>query len=162
MHPRSISPMGSKRGKKYVPGILVIIGCSKRKKRTARSVSAIKLYQGTTFKYGVRFCRKYHLRFLVLSGKYGLIFPRRKITYYNHKIRPNNASGIIPSIQRTLENSINSHPIHTILVLAGSVYISTIIPVIQKKPHLRIFGVPAPKGIFGLRKNVMEVIFTAL
>jgi len=52
-----------------------LVGCSKRKQRTAMPLPAAELYTGTLFRAGYQYSTTHHDRTLILSGRYGLVAP---------------------------------------------------------------------------------------
>ena len=137
------------------PRYLVILGCSKAKKTGGHK--AWELYNGTTFKYGLEYCVKNKLNFRVLSGHYELLHPDQKISYYDHKITERNAVSIIPEVQANLRKIVSTMGITKILIIAGKVYQSVILPVLEEFPALNIYKVPAPKGMLGLKTNTIAL-----
>jgi hypothetical protein len=76
--------------RKAVPTI-ALIGCSKRK--LGHSAPARELYQGTLFKYSVRYVEQVlGIKWAVLSTKYGLVFPEEVIEPYSCSFSSNPAA----------------------------------------------------------------------
>ena len=90
--------------KKY----LLIISCSQRKVATAEALPAIDRYDGPTYRTLRKFRseqdKKFpnNLRILILSAKYGLIFPETEIHNYDLKMTAERAEVIRAEVQQDL------------------------------------------------------------
>ena len=87
---------------------LLIISCSQRKMKCPNPLPAIDLYDGPTYRTLRKFRseqdKKFpnNLRILILSAKYGLIFPETEIPNYDLKMTSERAEAMRPEVQQDL------------------------------------------------------------
>lgn len=62
--------------------------CSADKHFSESSLSAIQLYKSNRIIQVFEKAKKSNTNFLILSGKYGLVYPSEEIQYYDHLLMP--------------------------------------------------------------------------
>ena len=86
---------------------VLIISCSQRKVQSLGEIPAIERYDGPTYRCLRKFRTDHpsnsgfphHLRILILSAKYGLIFPKTEIADYDLKMTLSRAKAIAVDVQ---------------------------------------------------------------
>ncbi len=68
--------------------------CSKRKRRTPQLLPARKRYLSRRIRFVWRESRKLNKPLLILSGKYGLLDPDKKIPWYDQALLPDVAEAL--------------------------------------------------------------------
>ncbi|MBU0493807.1 MAG: hypothetical protein KKA73_22265 [Chloroflexi bacterium] len=63
---------------------LGLVGCSKRKRRTALPLPPVELYAGVLFRYAYRYSTAHHDLTLILSGRWGLVPPQALLEPYDY------------------------------------------------------------------------------
>ncbi len=66
--------------------------CSAAKKHPTDLTNAIDLYQSNRIKWVYELAKTAQVRFLILSGKYGLLKPDDPIQYYDHLLQADEVS----------------------------------------------------------------------
>lgn len=131
----------------------LIMGCSKRKDEISKEVC--EFYKGQLFNMLKKVCKIQCIDYIVLSGKYGILFPHEIVEPYNQKIQNNKED-----IQRVRKLSIpRIRPLlkyyRKLLVVMGKTYRNVIAPLFSEFPNkFEIFH--SEKGIFGYVKTAAE------
>lgn len=97
---------------------LIIISCSSLKKELEGEVNAWDLYDGVVY----RLLKKNHINFnqydiVIVSAKYGVIFPNSSIEYYDQLMSKKRARELKDKVSSTLKNIVQSNygNIHIVL-----------------------------------------------
>lgn len=107
--------------------VLVITECTKKKagynaftKRVAE-----EMYQGRLFKWVKRYCHAMRFDYVIISAKYGLIFPSEVVEGYEKVLRTREDVEMIkPQIEQRLKSIVNNYD--KIVVIAGQKYRSAL------------------------------------
>lgn len=78
--------------------VLYCTYCSARKKRRPFLLPAVRRYMSPRIRAVHRASRRRRARFAILSGKFGLIGPYKKIPYYDHLLGANEVAGLPPQM----------------------------------------------------------------
>jgi hypothetical protein len=89
-------------------------------------VQAINLYDGPVFallrKHVKNFGNNDGLDLLILSARYGLIAPKRKVSLYDEKMTSSRASELLNQIQKTLAATLSQKVYFEIALNLGKEY----------------------------------------
>ena len=105
---------------------MLILGCSKRKRRGDGTLPAIERYDGPAFRVFRRFAREKPSevpRVLILSAEHGLIFQDTPVATYDRCMTPARARELRPAVLAKLGRLTASHPSPETLVFAGRQYL---------------------------------------
>lgn len=116
--------------------ILVICGCSKEKR--SNPAPAQYLYQGTLFKKIKKLVDYKRLSFKILSAKYGLIDPSKKIKPYDETLRYKSEildlrKNVIPRMEKLQEKY------SLIILVMGKKYREVFTPLFNNKKYKMIY-----------------------
>jgi len=107
--------------------VLVITECTKKKAGYNASTKRVaeEMYQGRLFKWVKRYCHAMRFDYVIISAKYGLIFPNEVVEGYEKVLRTKEDVEIIrPQIEQRLKNIVNDYD--KIVVIAGQKYRSAL------------------------------------
>mgnify|MGYP001591069979 CR=1 FL=1 len=68
-------------------GLLLLISCSSKKRKTPGLLPARLRYSGVLLQLALQFADVWRLEPIILSAKYGFINPEQKIEYYDQKLK---------------------------------------------------------------------------
>jgi hypothetical protein len=108
---------------------LLILSCSRRKTSATGLVPAIERYDGPAFRVLRKFLREGSTgapTVLILSAKYGLIGPNRKIPWYDQCLSGAAADRLRPQVLRIARRILRSRAWRAVGVCAGKDYQSTL------------------------------------
>jgi hypothetical protein len=77
--------------------------CSARKRKYVKSIPAIMRYLSPRIQAVYRMSRKHGGGFAILSGKFGLLGPHRRIPYYDHLLGATEIPAILPQMSGYLK-----------------------------------------------------------
>lgn len=103
--------------------VLIITGCSKKKLNSDGSMSAKAkdMYEGTIFRFIRRYAERMSYDYVIISAKYGLLFPDQIIDGYDQVIRTRgDIERLKPIVERELRKVIKKYD--KIVVIAGAKY----------------------------------------
>ena len=104
---------------------LLILSCSKQKKRTRGPLPAIERYDGPAFRVLRKYLRECATEapvVLILSAKFGLIEAAEKIPYYERRLTVASAEKLRPQILRNGARVLTARSWRRIGVSAGREY----------------------------------------
>jgi hypothetical protein len=105
---------------------LLIVPCAKKKIKTIHKVPAYRLYDGPVYnvlrKYQTSFSNEDGLDILILSAKYGLIAPTKKITYYDQRMNPVRAEELKADCNKKLADILSKKAYSDVIVDLGKGY----------------------------------------
>ncbi len=114
--------------------VLVIIGCSKKKLHCRVPVKSF--YTGQLFKMIKNLAEKNSFRYIVISGKYGLLYPNDVISPYDQKLKDNKCD--ILRVQKLTNNKLKQLILKydKIIVFIGKIYQKVIKPLFNEKFYI--------------------------
>ena len=105
---------------------LLIVPCAKTKVKTMEKIQAYRLYNGPVYnmlrKYQINFSNNDGLDIFILSAKYGLIEPTKRISYYDQKMNPSRVDDLQADCNKKLAEIISKKPYSDIIVNLGKDY----------------------------------------
>jgi hypothetical protein len=134
---------------------LLIIGCSNKKNRLKGLVSAFDLYNGPNYlslkklKSSKNFPPE--VQIVIISAKYGVIYPDQLVEYYDQKMTPDQVNILKSGIKKKLEKYLNEKGFEECLINLGKLYRQSIVDV--QFPH-SIKKIEA-KGKIGEKRSIM-------
>ena len=105
------------------PKVLVIVGCSKRKLGYDSSVRAPAkdMYRGRLFRLVRKYCEYMGFDYVIVSGKYGLVYPDEIIEGYDVVLKnENDIRRIQPIVEEKLQPLLKKYD--KIIVVTGKMY----------------------------------------
>jgi len=131
---------------------IVILGCTKTKHEGM--MEARLLYEKSNlFRLCKKFCQKHKYEYVIISAKYGIIYPKTEIKNYDetfsNKSKINQMQKII--VPKML-NIISSYS--EVIVLCGDKYIQTFKPIIDKKFQFPLKGKKIGERMQWLKKEI--------
>ena len=109
---------------------LLILACSKEKKKVPGKIPAIERYEGFFFKIAKKMMREgkfpSSVDILIISAKYGLLKPHELIENYDLKMDKRRAMELKGEILRELKEEIEKNNYDEIFVCVGKEYIMSI------------------------------------
>lgn len=114
-------------GKEEANRNLLIISCSKRKKKVKGKVRAWDLYDGVIFRVLKKIEREKglpeNLKVLIMSAKYGFIKPSDLIRYYDYLLNPtSNGKSFLSGLKKHIKNDT----IANVFVCLGKDYLKAL------------------------------------
>jgi len=85
-----------------LPRELFCTYCSARKRTDPKMLPAVRRYDSPRIRSVHRESRRESAGFAILSGKYGLVGPYRKIAYYDHLLRDGEIPMLLPQMAEFL------------------------------------------------------------
>ena len=146
----SINLTSLKRGEK----VLVITSCTKEKLGYDSKVktAAKNMYQGLLFRSVKEYCKAMEFDYVIISAKYGLLFPDEEIEGYEKVLKTKkDIETIRPIVEGKLRSVLNNYD--KIIVIAGSNYLKTLRGVIDKR-----FFVVKGKGYGDICSKVRKAV----
>jgi len=124
---------------------LVILGCSKEKLH--HKAKAIEMYQGTLFKLGCKYAESIKADIVILSAKYGILYPDQVIKPYNEQMTFQKVEQFLNQITFRMElRKIFEKPYTSIQAFVGRLYLELLAPV-WKVGCINFFGSDGLGGI---------------
>jgi hypothetical protein len=122
---------------------IVLISCSRRKRKKPEALPAIERYDGPTFRVLRRFLRRRSEQSLdtyVLSSAFGLINAQRLIPHYDHEMTSERARELEPQVASIIGKAVSTKQYNDALICAGGAYT----PILERcaretlpvRPHL--------------------------
>lgn len=109
---------------------LLIVPCAKKKVPHIHPAPAINVYNGPLYmslrKNVHSFSNEDGLDIMILSAKYGLIAPTKKIREYDQRMTPERAIELSPSCKSTIDQLVKEKPYDKIIVNLGADYLPAI------------------------------------
>jgi len=139
--------------------VLVITSCTKEKLGYSSKVKAPAkdMYQGPLFRKVKEFCEINNFDYVIISAKYGLLFPNENIEGYEKVLKSKkDIEAIRPLVEEKLRNILNNYD--RIVVIAGENYVKTLENLIDD----RFFQVKG-KGygdLYSKVKSAVEALLT--
>jgi len=130
---------------------LIVISCSNRKKKVQGKVSAWDLYDGVIY----RVLKKNNFNsekfdIAIISAKYGLIFPKTKIEYYDQKMTSKRAKELQVEVMHKLRELLkNNYKI--IHICLGKNYLACISSMLNDSSKINILH-----GAIGLKMQKLK------
>jgi len=134
--------------------VLVITGCTKEKLgyNASTKAPAKQMYQGRLFKTVRRFCETMNFDYIIVSAKYGLLFPDDVIEGYETQLKnKEDVSKIQPFVEKRLVPLLRNYD--KIVVIAGKLYRKVLSNLWNER-----FSFVKGKGYADLCKIVKEAI----
>ena len=103
--------------------VLIITGCTKKKlsDTPALKIQAKKLYQGRLFKNVRRYAEKMGFDYVIISAKYGLVFPEESIGGYEQVLKTkDDVENIRPLVEKRVGPLLKQY--QKIVIIAGKHY----------------------------------------
>jgi len=88
--------------------------CCQRKRRTLQRIPALERYLSRRIRLVWKESRRLHKPLLILSGKYGLLTPDEKISFYDHALQREE----IEDLLSTLKKQLASHQVSRLVFYA--------------------------------------------
>jgi hypothetical protein len=138
--------------------VLVITSCTKEKLGYSSKVKAPArdMYQGLLFRKVKQFCEINNFDYVIISAKYGLLFPNEVIEGYEKVLKSKkDIEAIRPFVEEKLRKILNNY--EKIVVIAGENYVKTLENIIDD----RFYQVKG-KGYGDLNSKVKSAVETLL
>ena len=104
---------------------LLIVSCSKKKRKMGQKILAIDLYQGRIFGLIKKFGNP-KIDVLIISAKYGLLKPEDKIKYYDESMSKSKAEKLRPNVLKKLSRILKKKKYEEIFINLGKNYLLAI------------------------------------
>lgn len=122
---------------------LLIIGCSDKKEPVTGFVPALNLYKGPNYLSLKKLKRTNEfppdVQIVIISAKYGMLFPDQLIRYYNQKMTPARADELKSELKRKLEPYLHEKKFDECFINLGQIYRESLVKV-QFPPNLKIIN----------------------
>lgn len=110
-----------------MPMRLLILSCSQRKRRCNSTVEALQLYDGVFFRVLKKAVDRPEilndLEVLILSAKYGLLFPTSSVRYYDERMTRKRADELLPVVSKQLADFVATSSYDDVFVNLGKDYL---------------------------------------
>ena len=125
---------------------IVVLACSRQKhwdrQHHPAYIAAKRAYTGYVFTSGREYCVSNGCKYFILSGKYGLIEPDRKIKNYDSKLCSKVDVSLIRNLSKNLYRNINKKRIAVYLIGRNPYYRYFFNDLKGKKYYLKSKGAP--------------------
>jgi hypothetical protein len=128
-----------------MPGSVLILGCSKRKRRDLGFLPAVERYDGPAFRLYRRFLREGgraggvgRLKLYILSAEFGLIPGDQPIPWYDRTMTRCRARELQPAAVEALERLVVHHDVTGICVAVGRLYLKALIGFPKTSPVVQV------------------------
>ncbi|MEM1990631.1 MAG: tRNA-guanine transglycosylase DpdA [Candidatus Bathyarchaeia archaeon] len=114
--------------------VLVITACTKEKLGYTPKVKALAkdMYRGLLFRLVKKFCEVNNFDYVIISAKYGLLFPEEEIEGYEKVLRTKEDVEVIrPIVEERLRKVLDKY--EKVVVIAGANYLKTLERVIDDR-----------------------------
>lgn len=104
---------------------VLVLACSERKNADPKPIPAIDRYDGPAFQVLRRYLRTSGDRDLsvwIISAKFGLIAPERRIRPYDRRMTPRRAADLAPAVAEKLAGAIDSRGPSEVFICVGATY----------------------------------------
>lgn len=108
---------------------LLILGCSRRKRREPGPLPTVELYDGPAFRLYRRFLRTRRQpvpELLVLSAEFGLVAGDRLIPWYDRRMTSKRAQELRPGVSAELDARFGARQVTELFVSAGQEYLAVL------------------------------------
>lgn len=135
--------------------VLVITSCSAKKRKSSKPLKAIELYDGDFFKKVRNFIVRNSFNFMIISAKYGLISPNKKILPYDKIIKSyDDINALKEKVKPILAPIIEDYD--KILLLMGEKY-KKILQELSNGKFIYFFDKRGLGGYKSLMKHLLEL-----
>jgi cytoplasmic iron level regulating protein YaaA (DUF328/UPF0246 family) len=134
---------------------LLILGCSEKKNSIAGFASALSVYNGPNYLSIKKLIRENRfptdVQIIIISAKYGMIFPDELIEYYDQKMTSSRANELKKELKRKIEMYLKDKDFKECFINLGKTYQQSI-ELIQFSSDLQIIQA---KGKIGEKRSQM-------